>query len=488
MKGWVNKILQQGDIIVIATVSVLLLFYTAYRAATLSFTYDESLSFNMYSASDFMDIVSYSPPSSNNHMLNSLLIHYISLIFGNDDFLFRVPSVLSHLAYLVFTYRISKMSGNRLVTLFGFLLFNMNPFMLDFFSLARGYAMSLAFTSAGLYFMMRYIRSGKNWYLAILLSCLFMGVLSNFTLIILFAGVVLTLNVYWIAVIGKMNIADLLKKNIPVICYTVPLAVILFEPLRKLLKYKEFYDGGNIGFWSDTVGSLINASQYNSGNHITGIIFRVMIILCFLLLIAGSIRLLKLKPFQFNDPLYLGLVLLLATISIPVIQHYFTGSLYPINRMALFLVPVFIVPLIFLSADFFPGTLLKNLPVIITGLLSAFLTFNTIRNINLTHTLLWKYDSGTEKMLEDLSCKILSSGKSEITLGINPLFEPTVNYYRFVKKYDWLEKVSDDGYAKRTYDYYYITAEDFKATGNINLEEISHYPEADNSVLFKKLY
>jgi hypothetical protein len=53
-----------------------------------------------------------------------------------------------------------------------------------------------------------------------------------------------------------------LKKNYPVIISSLLLIAIMFEPIRKLIKYKEFYDGGLNGFWSDTVGSLISATLY----------------------------------------------------------------------------------------------------------------------------------------------------------------------------------------------------------------------------------
>ena len=67
--------------IAIITVSILLLIYTGYRAATLSFTIDESISFNVFVPLKFMDIVSYKIASSNHHMINTLCMKFMSMIF-----------------------------------------------------------------------------------------------------------------------------------------------------------------------------------------------------------------------------------------------------------------------------------------------------------------------------------------------------------------------------------------------------------------------
>jgi len=117
----------------IAAISMILLFYTGYRAATLSFVIDESISYNVYSQYKFMDIVSYKVASSNSHMINTLLIHYISRIFGTSEFLLRLPSLVSHLIYLIFTYKIIKQIRSPLIVLAGFIILNLNPFLLDFF-------------------------------------------------------------------------------------------------------------------------------------------------------------------------------------------------------------------------------------------------------------------------------------------------------------------------------------------------------------------
>src|SRR6266542_6407233 len=108
----------------IAVLSLLLLAYSGYRAAILSFTIDESQSFNDYVPMKFMDIVSYKHSSANNHILNTLWMKFISYSFVTSEFLLRLHSVFSHLIYIVFSYLIIKKISAPLLVFSGFLLLN----------------------------------------------------------------------------------------------------------------------------------------------------------------------------------------------------------------------------------------------------------------------------------------------------------------------------------------------------------------------------
>lgn len=471
---------------VIVIVSIILLIYTGYRAATLSFIIDESLSFNVFSPLSFMDIVSYKIPTANNHMINSLFLKYISQLFGTTEFLLRSPSLVSHLIYIIFSYKIIKKVSSPLIGLAGFLLLNLNPFMLDYFSLARGYAMAVSCTVVSIYFLFNYIESNKvknlNWTFVFAM----LAVLSNFCLLIFYISLVAVINLYWVASQSHFKFNALLRKNIRVFLYSFLLAVIMFEPIRKLVKYKEFYDGGTNGFWSDTVGSLMGATLYGqSYPQIVSVSLRYIIAVFSLVMIMSLAYNFYFKKWKIlTEKSTVSILLLFMTCIVSIAQHFILKSLFLMNRMALFFIPLFWIPVILFFSDY---ARLHNWKIISNSLIiiiAMVFTFHTFHALNTSYALIWRYDADTKQMLSDLEKQVKHEDKTHVKLGVMWLFEPTVNFYRTTKKYDWLEKVTEDDYRKIHYDYYYLADSSLNFIHSRNMSVIKHYSNS-NSYLVK---
>ena len=193
--------------ITLIIVSILLIIYSVYRAATISFTIDESISYNVFVPLSFMDIVSFKIAIANNHMLNTLCMKYISQLFGSSELLLRFPSILSHIVYIIFSYKITRKVSSPVILLAGFLFLNLNPYLLDFFSLARGYAMAVAFTVVSIYFLLNYIEFSKAKNITWSLIFAVLAVLSNFTLLIFFISLIAVFNIYWIVSQSHYNLS-----------------------------------------------------------------------------------------------------------------------------------------------------------------------------------------------------------------------------------------------------------------------------------------
>jgi uncharacterized membrane protein len=126
-----------------------LLATSVYRAATSAFTHDESLSFASFN---------WAPQWSstpNNHFLNTWLMRLCSSLFGNSELSLRAPNIAAHAIYLAFTLLLLKRIHHVGLQVVGFILLNLNPFLLDFFSLARGYGLALGFLMLSLYLLVR---------------------------------------------------------------------------------------------------------------------------------------------------------------------------------------------------------------------------------------------------------------------------------------------------------------------------------------------
>jgi hypothetical protein len=139
----------------IAASSLAFFAYEVFRALHVSFTVDEAQTYIRYLSSDALSIFSFN--SANNHFLNTLLAKVFSMIGGNQEFMLRIPNLLGYALYLVFAFLLLNKFVSRTTAVFGFLLLNLNPYVLDFFSLCRGYGLSLGFLMASLYFFASFL-------------------------------------------------------------------------------------------------------------------------------------------------------------------------------------------------------------------------------------------------------------------------------------------------------------------------------------------
>lgn len=119
----------------------ILFLYVLWRAVAISFTPDESISY--FFVTGKYDHLFH----SNNHLLNTQLMRLANAVFGPWEWSLRLPNVLSFLVFLHATSLILKRSKYRWSALIGVVVIVLNPFMLEFFSLARGYGLSIAFST-----------------------------------------------------------------------------------------------------------------------------------------------------------------------------------------------------------------------------------------------------------------------------------------------------------------------------------------------------
>ena len=73
---------------------------------------------------------------------------WIFSIFGNSEFILRLPNLISGIIYIYVGYKISAKFENNLLIL---LILLLNPVVFDFLSLARGYGISATLNLVGIY-------------------------------------------------------------------------------------------------------------------------------------------------------------------------------------------------------------------------------------------------------------------------------------------------------------------------------------------------
>ncbi len=393
--------------------------YILLRALKLDITYDEARTIKDFVPLNYINIINCSSSDANNHILNTLLIKIFYSFGSNTIFFARLPNVLAFILYLFYSYKIAK---EFLSDFAGFMLFALlliNPFLLDFYSIARGYGLGLSFQIMSIYYFILLVRNKQLKLVVLTLVSGAFAVLSNLS----------ELN-YWVPLLFSVVLAYVLNNNsrnkptfwLFLFLITSLFALIIYEPIRKLHQNGDLYYGGNSNFYADTLISLTKYTRYTpETSSITYVILNTFIMLfvtrvCVLLII--SIK----NNVSFTAGNSLIVLLTLAVLS-TISQHYLFGTLYLIDRTALFYYPLIMLVLCY-SYDLMLESLNKVVPMLILALFG----YNFLTNANMYKTALWYFDSHTTSILHQIN----ETGQLEnrkITIDFSWPFQKAMYFY-----------------------------------------------------------
>jgi len=136
---------------VLALIGLPLFAYAAVRAGTVSFSYDECYTFLEHVRKDRFYQDRFDQMGGNHHLLNVWLMWASWKLFGDGEFALRLPSLAAYALYLFATGAIALRSRSPLLAVGAFLGLNLHPYLIDLFSLARGYALGNAFMMLSLW-------------------------------------------------------------------------------------------------------------------------------------------------------------------------------------------------------------------------------------------------------------------------------------------------------------------------------------------------
>ena len=193
-----------------AGLCVFFLAFATLRAVRVPLTYDEAASSIRYidtstpSVFDTSALSIFNFEVATNHFLNTLLTKACDVVAGGSEIVLRLPSIIGYAMFLGFSLLILHRSVRPAIATPGFLLLNLNPYVLDFFSLSRGYGLSLGFLMGSLFYLFKFLdhpqqgdRAPRD--VSRSLACALGAVMSNFAmlnvwlslLIVLLAAIVL---------------------------------------------------------------------------------------------------------------------------------------------------------------------------------------------------------------------------------------------------------------------------------------------------------
>ncbi len=453
--------------VLLAVLATALWCFVFAKAQLTSITHDEASTYFHHKDSDFFTCL-YSPDcwkSANNHLLNTLFWQQTIRWLGPDEMGMRLPNVLAYLLYLVSSiFLVLRLTSRVLPGVAAFALLNFNPFLLDFFSLARGYGLCAAFVLGALALWYRFWEEKQLWLLVGVLAALCAAVLSNFV----------ALNVF-VSIAGAT--AVLVWREVPSFRWRVwwvigaagvLLGLILHRPVLFLRKGGEFQYGS--GSFTESLESLIKNPLYGNAylGDSTSVVVSMLALAVFVAVSVMAFR--RWRKGMGGANYFLAAVCLALGLSMVVMvaQHYLLGSVYLVNRTITPLMPL-------LSTIFAVGLLLSGRyrAVTIASAIAVFLlSWNLVRAGNIRYFREWWYDENTKSVMLYLN-DMGQARQAPVTMGVSWLFFPAGEFYRttlplpFVAPLENRSDINPDAGV----DYYYLEESQKGLLGNTYIQE-----------------
>lgn len=440
----------------------------------MSFTHDESANFIYGVIPGLKNLIIFNFADANNHLLNTFLMILSHKLFGHSEIALRLPNLMAYIFYLLFSALLALKCSKPSNIVLSFLILNVNPFLLHYFSQARGYGLAAAFLLGSVYFLDAFILSQGQSRRAGILS-LFMAacsVLANLTFLyfyIMMTLILLLMEVYYIKneTSPETPLFRMIKNWWQRIKYImvnlVCLALIIVPIITKLQIHEKFSWGGSIGFWHDTVFSLIRASLDNCFYSEAALpLVSCLVIITIIACTIVSVFLISRKHYE---ALYLGflasVVILLGSSFSTILAHHLLSIKYLYWRTGIFLIPLFLSSIVYFVrvCELNPSLVIRKSMYTTIYIITALLAAHLICVMNLSYVYPRNCEADTKQMLHDLTIIVQNEVPkvNPIHLGIDWEFEPVINYYRRFRYKDdltWLAPVDRTGYGGNHTFYY----------------------------------
>jgi len=403
-------------------------FLVVREAILLPLTHDE-YSTIMVSYQSVWDIITYKDPIPNNHILNTLLLKLNITTFGDNLFTNRLHNVISFIPYFIFTVFISHIFSDKL--LYQLLFVSMavfQPFLLDFYSITRGYGLSISFQMASIYFALIFIRNGtiKFFNYSIILAAF--GVLASFTLLNYYFPLLAVLFYFSYSFYYRDDLYLFKKSIFYALGISSVLAIICYLPFTKMVATNQFVFWDSNNFFKDTIIPLfhslkVGVSYFKWNGETYSLVFLGIIFLLVLFLLRnGGKKVIQNKYFK------LSFSLLVLSIVYNNLQFYLTKVPFLNARTALFFIPLvalFVFNVVYLLKDYIPK---------VTRLISIFLIFlctqHFLRGYNGRANYEWYFNQNTYEILDDLMYEIhINNIPKPVKLDCHWFHHPSLTYH-----------------------------------------------------------
>lgn len=401
----------------------LLIIYVIVRAVCMDMTHDEAYSF--YNVKHFWYVETLC--TGNTHWFNFVAIKTAVLLGCEKAWQLRWFTLLSAIVFLSVGYQWIKSISSIPAKVFAFSFLFLNPYLLDYLSLSRGYAAGLMFESLGICFLMLAYTGKKPWHSFFALFFSGMAAIANFNFFYFFAAFSLFYFYHYYFRNGFLFLKE--KRFYQDLLFSIGIAALVLRALLFITKCSNdigAYGGENLV--ESVFYGFIDGLVYRNVLLPPHVIFIIACVLFTIVLCAALIGLYHLKRkhqqlYAYTSVIFLLMILLL------LINKYFFHVLYPTYRTTLMFFPLMAI---ILSCFF--NELLKQLTLKKTVLYTLSLLFlvNFVMSLNLRSTFDYPEQRDAKKafaLLQDLGAK---------KVGIAPeLYGVFRNYYQQTDQYKY---------------------------------------------------
>jgi hypothetical protein len=499
----------------IAAVGLLgaLLVTTIYRAATQAISHDEGVMFEWFQAGPWSQL--FGSEFGNHHPLTVLFSRISIGIFGLSEFSQRLPSVVGGALYFYAIFRICAfLLGEGALFLLGVAWLSLNPFLLDYLCLARGYSLGLAFFLYAMYQLMRYLsatRGAEHPNRLLNKAGLAVGLSVGCNVIMIFPAGALALAFFAILITEWM-----LAKPAPVesataaeerrkrkkerkrkaraaagvdgarsawqamIHLAVPafvVAGIIVTLPRKLVYLEEGYLGPPSLF--AILEGIVQPSLLHSSRGILGMAalvspdllvrmvtyFVAPVVLLGLVMSTVAIFYEWARGRSFDALPETDRVLLLLGVTMPaallmiVASRYFFAQPYPEMRTVLYWIPLFGLASLALVKKLLAGSRAQQIGAAPAIALMVLCVAQFATQFNTRYFAEWAYCAATKDMMEVIRAQHAAKPDARVRVGASWEFEPGVNFYRAMWQLRWMDPVFRES-PDADYDYYLLLRDD----------------------------
>ena len=395
----------------------------AFRAYNVSITHDEVLTFfkfvqtgKVWPAEGLWD--------ANNHFLNTWLSRLSFLTFGSSELALRLPSLLGALIFILYAWRWAAEAHSAMIRWALYIGLISCSFLAEFFALSRGYGLSIALMTAGLFHLTKWSSAQNIGQLLIGLALLSLAAFANLSLLMLLPITILwAVAVTWLGANRKQRIMEWATL---VLFGVLPLTGLAMISM-KLRSEGLLYYGTDDGFVDGTLRSLgmclIAPWHGDIGFYLLCALLLFNLAMWSVVLWLNRNGVKELVRIMHLPGLVLG------SIAASVVMHHLMGVKYPLDRAALFLVPLLMLALAQgLNRLQQPSYILQ---VLFAAVLAVF-PIHMTTSWNLDRTVLWhdhaNVDELFKKAIEEYG---VNPQRANFGISVNNLAKPSVMYYSY---------------------------------------------------------
>ena len=344
-----------------------------YKAFITEITVDEAYSFLNYSYVENVLNIGI----ANNHLLNSYLVTLFQN-FGYSEIFLRLPNVIFGWIYIALVINVSLKSKNYLLSLF---LLILNPYVIDFFSISRGYGITTSLIFLSIYSYLYF----KNYNLYFSIFFLIIATTSYHVAVV------------FLILFYVVNIKDLyqLKGKVSFLIVSFLVSLASYWNIRVLFFITSFekplYGVQSLTLQDLIIGSFGLNALYIEQNIFFNIFLNLVIFLPIFLINTFDKKTLVTFIVSYGSLFSIYLI------------PFILGKPYPLLREVVpFLPPILLLSSISINNLF---SKIKRLKIeLVSSLIVIILVFNFVNNIDINQTIDWNNRMSKKSILEIDEC------------------------------------------------------------------------------------